>query len=152
MRKDFLRRAGMGFPLGVFVGFFIAWASGGFGAVILRQEFIDRFIDLPTAIIAEVLASGLYGAACFGGMAFYEVENWSLAKATALHYLLIAVLFVPIALVMQWVASVGELLIMAAAQFVGFFLIWLIIYLRYKAQVKELNDIQNKNRKERSSK
>ena len=88
------------------------------------------------------LFSGLYGAVCFAGISFYEIESWPLALATAAHCMLIVLLFIPIAHLLGWETGIADTLIMAACQLAGFFMIWLIMHGIYKKQVRELNEIQ----------
>ena len=87
-----------------------------------------------------------------GGSAEQRRDRWSLAQATFTHYLIIAVLYVPISLIMGWAGNVTDILIVEAFQLVGFFLIWLIMYLRYRAEVKELNEMMKEKRLEESQK
>ena len=94
------------------------------------------------AMLLQSLFSGLYGAVCFAGMSFYEIERMPLAAATALHCALIVLLFIPIALLLGWVSDIGTLLIISGMQLVGFIIIWLIMYFGYKKQIRELNEMQ----------
>ena len=97
------------------------------------------------AMLLQSLFSGLYGAACFAGMSFYEIERMPLAAATALHCSLIVLLFIPIALLLGWVSNIQTLLMISGIQLVCFFIIWVILYAGFKKQVKELNELQEKN-------
>ena len=52
----------------------------------------------------------------------------------------------PIALLLGWVRKTETLLMISGIQLVCFFIIWLFMYFGYKKQVKELNELQEKNR------
>ena len=93
-------------------------------------------------MVLQSLFSGLYGAACFAGMSFYDADRLPLALATALHCGTIVLLFIPISLILGWISNITELLIVMAIQLVVFFIIWLIMWAAYKKQVKELNEMQ----------
>ncbi len=81
-------------------------------------------------------------------MSLYEAERLSLAAATALHCALIVLLFIPISLLLGWVGSIVETIIIASIQIAAFFMIWLILWAIYKKQVKELNEMQKQFSKE----
>ncbi len=91
-----------------------------------------------------LLVIALYGAVCMGGTIFYEFKNWSLAKATVAHYLLISLGYVVVDLLLCRDMPLKLLRILEGIMTVGFFLIWLILYLRYKAEVRELNELNRK--------
>ena len=155
MLKKTLKAAGIGFLIGMIVGNVIAFLTGnsGTGGVTFASpQLLDMAGGSGTvAMLLQSLFSGLYGAVCFAGMAFYEIERMPLAAATALHCALIVLLFIPIALLLGWVSDIGTLLMISGMQLVGFFIIWLILYFGYKKQIRELNEMQehfqNKNNK-----
>ena len=142
MGKKVLIRAAIGFPLGLLVAVIL-------GVVDMRfcsQELAARVGSEGLGIALQFLGSGLYGAACMVGTAFYDVERWSLALATALHYLIIAVGLALCNWLLKWGMGAGLLLTVLAGQTVGFFLIWLIIWLRYRKEVKELNELNERKK------
>ena len=155
MLKKTLKAAGIGFLIGMIVGNVIAFLTGnsGTGGVTFASpQLLDMAGGSGTvAMLLQSLFSGLYGAVCFAGMSFYEIERMPRAAATALHCALIVLLFIPIALLLGWVSDIGTLLMISGMQLVGFFIIWLILYFGYKKQIRELNEMQehfqNKNNK-----
>ena len=151
MLKKTLKAAGIGFLLGIVIGDLIALLTGNSdteGITFASQKLLDMAGGNGTvAMLLQSLFSGLYGAACFAGMSFYEIERMPLAVATALHCALIVLLFIPIALLLGWVSNIGTLLIISGIQLVGFFIIWLIMYAGFKKQVKELNEMQKNTSK-----
>lgn len=150
MLKKILKMAGIGFLLGIVIGNLIAFLTGNSdtgGVTFAPQKLLDMAGDKAiVAMLLQSLFSGLYGAACFAGMSFYEIERMPLAAATALHCALIILLFVPISLCLGWVSKIETLLMISGIQLVCFFIIWLIMYAGFKKQVKELNELQEKNR------
>ncbi len=147
MLKKTLKSALIGFLLGIVIGNVIAILTGSSdtGGVTFASS---KLLDIAggngvVAMLLQSLFSGLYGAACFAGMSFYEVERLPLAVATALHCALIVLLFIPISYLLGWVGGIVETLIIAAIQAAAFFVIWLILYSVYKKQVRELNDLQD---------
>ena len=150
MLKKTLKMAGIGFLLGIVIGNLIAFLTGNSdtgGVTFAPQKLLDMAGGKAiVAMLLEGLFSGLYGAVCFAGMSFYEIGRMPLAAATALHCALIVLLFIPISLFLGWVSKIETLLMISGIQLVCFFIIWLIMYAGFKKQVKELNELQKKNR------
>lgn len=142
MRAKLLKRAGLGFLMGVVMGNIIAWFFGG---TMLDPALVTRMGGEIRAVVIQTMVYGLYGAAAMGGTVLYEISGWPLALSSVLHWLIIAVLYVPMALLLGWASSAADLLVMEGFELVGYFLIWLIMLLRYKASVRELNELQQKN-------
>ena len=143
-----LKRACLGFIIGVFVGNIIAVLTGTSstgGITFASKKLLEMAGGSPViSMLLQSLFSGLYGAVCFAGLSFYDTDRLPLAAATALHCALIVLLFIPISILLGWVSFVIETLIIAGCQIVGFFIIWLIMYSVYKKQVNELNELMNK--------
>ncbi len=148
MLKKTLKAAGIGFLIGMVVGNVIAILTGNSatgGVTFASPQLLNMAGgNGVVAMLLQSLFSGLYGAACFAGMSFYEIERMPLAAATALHCALIVLLFIPIALLLGWVSDIVTLLIISGMQLVGFFIIWLIMYFGYKKQIRELNEMQER--------
>ena len=149
MLKKTLKAAGIGFLLGIVIGNLIAFLTGNSdtgGITFASAKLLEMAgANGTVAMLLQSLFSGLYGAVCFAGMSFYEIERMPLAVATALHCALIVLLFIPIALLLGWVSQIEMQLIISGIQLVCFFIIWLIMYAGFKKQVKELNELQEKN-------
>lgn len=133
MPARLLKRGGIGFLLGAAIGAVFIWQSGlpdgGAGA-------------LP----AQLLLSGVYGACCMGGTVLYGIESWPLLKSTALHGLIVTLLYAPIALLLGWVDTPRALMLMEGIMLALFLLIWLVMYLRWKTEVQRLNDLLKKKK------
>ena len=151
MLKKTLKAAGIGFLLGIVIGNLIAFLTGNSdtgGITFASAKLLEMAGGNGTvAMLLQSLFSGLYGAVCFAGMSFYEIERMPLAVATALHCALIVLLFIPIALLLGWVSQIETQLIISGIQLVCFFIIWLIMYAGFKKQVKELNEMQKNTSK-----
>lgn len=143
-----LKRAVVGFLIGAVIGNIIAILTGTSstsGVTFASKQLLDMAGGSPAlAMILQGVFSGLYGALCFAGMTFYDIERMPLALATALHAAIIILTFIPVALLLGWVSSIIEILIFASMQLIAFFIIWLIMYKVYKKQVRELNELMNK--------
>ena len=135
MRKKVLTMAVLGFVLGMTIGDGIAWLTGG-------KPLLTQLSENPGALLVQTLVSGLYGAATMSGTLLYDVEHWSLAKSTLVHYLIVAVPYVPMALLLGWSERAADILIVEAIQLVVFALIWLIMYTIFRRQIRELNKLR----------
>ena len=114
-----------GFVLGVLIciGFMLARSSEGLKA-------------FPNLVI-----SGIYGAVAMGSSIVYDIEKWSIARATATHFLLVFALYFLLVLSMGWFSLSDPVFwIVVGAMVAGYILIWLLQYLSYKRQIREMND------------
>ena len=135
-----IRRIILGFLLGTAIGNLIAWFFGSY----VSSMLVARMGSVPAAILVQSLVSGLYGSFALTGTLFYDVEQWSLTRSSVMHFLVIAVLYVPAAMFLGWADSATEILIVEGILLVAYFIIWLVIYLRYKKKVRSLNEMLNK--------
>lgn len=145
-----LKMAGLGFLIGAVVGNLIAILTGTFdsgGITFASKKLLDMSGgNAALSMLLQSLFSGLYGALCFAGISFYDIERCPLALATASHCAIIVLTFIPIALLLGWFRNIVSLLIMSCIQLAAFFIIWLILYAVYKKQVKELNELMAKTK------
>lgn len=143
MKKKILIRCGCGFLVGTIMMYLVPLLLNGspLGRGIYSEALLARVGSPAAATAATLLVMGLFGALCFGGTLFYEIESWPLASATAAHYLAISLGYLLPNWLLGWHMPLKLLGIIEGIMTLGFFLIWLIIYLRYKAQVRELNEL-----------
>ena len=147
-----LKRAGIGFLIGIVIGDLIALITGNSstdGVTFASKQLLDMAGgNGVTAMLLQSFFSGLYGALCFAGMSLYESDRLPLAAATALHCAVIVIFYIPIALLLGWVSGIAEILVVAGIQIVVFFIIWLIMYFAYRKQVREINELTRKKNSE----
>lgn len=141
--KGFFKYAGIGALSGIVMDVFISVLS--VGNVTASPILLNRLGSERAALIIELLLVALYGAVCMGTMLIYNSEKLSklpLSLMSLIHCAICVVPFIPLSLLLGWSRSAKELLIMVAIQITAYFIIWLIIYIKYKKQIKELNEIQ----------
>lgn len=143
MLASFWKRAGIGFLIGLAAGNLIAWFTGG---VIVSPLLVERVGSEAAAVVLQTLCSGLYGVITMGGTLLYEAERMPLALATGLHCVLVIGPYLPLALLLGWESEITDILIVWCFQLAAFFIVWLIMYLRYKAEVRQLNKLQKKGK------
>lgn len=136
----------LGFGIGVIAGTLIAaiWGtlSAGNGTLVLcPSSLVDAVGNQLAAFTIQAVSSGIYGIFTVGGSAIYDVEEWGLLKCTLIHYALVMVGYYVLALLLGWFTSrdIVEMIIVSVAMTLGYFIIWLINYLSYKAQLNDIN-------------
>jgi hypothetical protein len=86
----------------------------------------------------------LIGAVFAGGSVIWEVEQWGLAKQTALHFALLTLTMLPIAWFSHWIehSLIGFLLYLGI--FIAIYLvIWIVITLFWSSKVRKINQRLN---------
>ena len=145
MKRKALTLALIGFVLGMIVccviTLIISFASGS-GWEFCSDAFVAKIGSKAGAIIIQLLLTGVYGAIAMGTVVLYDLERWPLALASLIHYLIIEVFFEPMALYLEWMHTLPEFLIMIGIRLVCYFIIWLIMYLIYRKQIRDLNKMQ----------
>ena len=144
MIRRTLKRAGLGLLLGMAVGNIIAALTGHDN--IVAPSLMGWAGSLPRAFLIQTLLSGLIGAAAMAGVGLYEIDRWPLLLIDLTHYASYMVVFLPVSRLLGWWETPLEGLIMAGVLLVTHFMIFLIMCWIYRAQVKELNQL-NKERK-----
>lgn len=146
MRKKVLILLLIGFCSGLVVGNIIPYFSSGCVFPWVADTFAARIGNGVAAFVLQTVLSGLYGAACMAGIALYDIEDWSILRATLVHYAIVIVGYLIISLLLDWNARIAELIIILGIMTVIFAAIWLVMYLIYRKQVKELNALNEKQR------
>lgn len=91
--------------------------------------------------LPHLLAGGIYGAVAMGSSVVYDIEKWSIARATATHFLLVFLLYFLLVITMGWFRLDDPAFwIVIAAMATGYVFIWLFQYLSYRRKVREMND------------
>ncbi|HPN61299.1 MAG TPA: DUF3021 domain-containing protein [Bacilli bacterium] len=142
MKKKLIIRIVAGFIVGSFVGNLITFLVNlgyGEGLSIVSPHQIEA-IGLVLAIVLQSLFSGLLGVVSIGGICFYDIESWSLLKATIAHSVSVMIGFIIVFMVLQWVPfTLVSCLVIAASVLIIYALIWLIMYLIWKKEVEKMN-------------
>ena len=143
VKKRILIHLTIGFVGGAVLGDLIALilsVASGSGVQVVSAVRAAQ-LTLPGAIILQTVLSGLLGAAGVGGMLYYDIERWSLLAATSVHYVSVMACFVGASMAMEWFPlRWAYYLISIAAMTAAFALIWLIMYLKWKREVKKMNE------------
>lgn len=91
--------------------------------------------------ITHIVIGGIYGAVAMGSSVVYGIEKWSIARATATHFLLVFALYFLLVISMGWFSLSDPVFWIVVGTMVAvYILIWLIQYLSYRRQIREMND------------
>ncbi len=113
--------------MGVFVGAIITCLYADY------TEYANR-----TALLVQLLGSGLLGLVNMGGTIVYDLEEWGLTQATFTHYILALIAFFTASELLGWFPH-NVMLIVFAVFTVVYFIIWLCNYINWKVQVGQMN-------------
>lgn len=107
----------------------------------------EIIIDNKPYVLMQFIGSALNGIICMGSTIVYDIDNLGLSKVTLLHYVITLVSFFSFNFFLGWFSEFNIILILAVFT-VAYFIIWLVIYLIYKREIRrmniELEDIKQK--------
>ena len=127
MRKKAILLALLGYVIGCLIGL-------GFS---LSSEDFSLGKALP-----RILLGGIPGAVAMGSAVIYDVERWSLLRATTTHFVIVMGVICFGCFVLDWFEPWSTAFwIMMAAEVVAYFIIWLIMYKGYRGQIRKLNEM-----------
>ena len=90
--------------------------------------------------LPHMLLGGIYGAVAMAGSLVYEIEKWSIARATATHFLITFALYFVLVKAMGWFRSnEGTFWVVVAVMAAAYVLIWLLQYRSYRRKVRAMN-------------
>ena len=108
----------------------------------LQNENFNIRESLPT-----ILLGGIPGAIAMGSTVIYDIEEWSLLRATATHFLVVMGVILFACFLLKWFPPWSPAFwIMLAAELVGYVIIWLIMYYCFRKKVRELNEMLKESR------
>lgn len=139
-----LKRAGIGFMLGVIISDIISILATD--SIPVSKALLDFAGSPRAALLIQFFLAGAYGALCMGTVGLYDIERLPLTLSSVLHCLICIVPFIPLSLFLGWSDSIGTTLIMTVIQVGVYFIIWLIIFLRCRAEIRKMNEKQEEIR------
>lgn len=150
MVAKLISRALTGFVLGMLVGVFAAIADSfvyGQGTLILPDTLLKLGSGQAGALLIQMLASGAFGIIPMSGTVFYEFDSWSMLKQSVVHYVSYTIPFLCLGVFLGWFEPTpADLCLMAGMFAVGHCVIWLIMYARYRMEVKKLNTLLSESK------
>ena len=142
--------ASIGFGLGVIIGTLVtaitATLEMGDGTLyICAPELTEAMGGVLKAFVVQAIVSGLLGTVGMGLSSVYYKEDWSVLKATSVHFPITLVFFYATAFFLRWWSykDVAFCLVMFCIFFAEYIIIWLANYFAYKAQIARINKALN---------
>lgn len=133
MRKKAILLGLIGYVCGCVIGLFFA----------LQNENFNIREALPS-----ILLGGIPGAIAMGSAVIYDIEEWSLLRATATHFLVVMGVILFACFLLKWFPPWSPAFwIMLAAELIGYVIIWLIMYYCFRKKVRTLNEMLKESRK-----
>lgn len=139
--KKALLRGFLGMPLGVFISTTIGvMYSLAYGQLMVVPPSHGAASQLQAYLI-QYVASMIIGFAFAFGSAIFEVDEWSLAKQTVLHFLLTSLVFFPCSIMAGWVQPDALSILAYFLIFIAIYLIiWFSQYNSLKRKIAKLNE------------
>ena len=111
----------------------------GIGALIGICFLLGDWPGLKEAL-PHLFLGGVYGAAAMGSSIVYDIEKWSIARATATHFLFVFALYFLMVVTMGWFRLNDSVFwIVIGAMLLAYVLIWLFQYLSCKRKIRKMN-------------
>ncbi|MBR5407625.1 MAG: DUF3021 domain-containing protein [Lachnospiraceae bacterium] len=129
----------IGFFLGTAIGFFMYCITDV--KTLWEQPFNGHSMF-------KLLVGGLQGFLAMSTTVVYDIESWSIARSTFTHFVITAGGFFTMGYFQEWLIP-GDIFfcIMAVSFVVVYFIIWLIQYLIYLHNIKQMNNDLEKMKK-----
>lgn len=147
MNQQLWKKAGLralvGAPLGLaystMITIIISLARGDGSYYAVVPEMIADIGSESVAVLIQALCSMLYGAAFAGASVVWDTD-WSLAKMTAVHFLICSAATFPIAYLIRWMEHTPGRVLKYFGIFLAIYIaIWIGQYMRMKRNVDAIN-------------
>lgn len=148
MKKRILCRALLGAPIGLAISTAITifasliYGDGNYYPVV--PTLVEQCGNEINAVMAQMIASLLYGAVWAGASVIWEMDDWSLLRQTVTHLIVGLLATFPVAYLMYWMKHSISGIVGYFAIFIGIYIvIWITIYNRTKREITKLNEKVN---------
>lgn len=139
MKKRVVRAMLTGFASTVFVVLIVQLCIAQAGHAVVTPGFAARFSNESAAVLAQLGLVGLIGMAFAGGAQVFEIESWSFLRQGAVHFLITAAVWMPVA-GLCWTPVPPEALWGSVAGWLGTYgITWTIQYFLWRRKVREVN-------------
>lgn len=151
MKNRIIKLALIGFPVGIVIGFVItliisACIGDGFYYPV-TPEFIGLMGNELNAVILQTVLCGIIGSGFAMASVIWDIDSWSLAKQSAIYFLIACIIMFPIAYIANWMKhSIAGVLSYVGIFVVIFVIAWLVQYLSWKRKIKRMNDCFKKDK------
>ena len=151
MKNQIIKRGLVGFPVGIAIGFVITLIisacirDGSYYPV--TPELIGSMGNELNAVILQTVLCGIIGSGFAMASVIWDIDSWSLAKQSAIYFLIACIIMFPIAYITNWMKhSIAGVLSYVGIFVVIFVIAWLVQYLSWKRKIKRMNDCFKKDK------
>lgn len=145
MKKKIMLRLALGFPIGVTIGQIISivisliWAKGYYAPCV--PELAVAMGNEINAIVLQTILCGLLGMGFAASSLIWEIEHWGITKQTAIYFLLVSVIMIPIAYLTYWMehSLVGFLRYFGIFALI-FAIVWVIQFTIGRKNIRKMNE------------
>lgn len=150
MKKRLIARSLIGFAAGALVVHVITLLVNYLGRgqyLICMPKLTERF-GLAGAIVVQTISGAIFGMIALGGTCLFDIERWSLLRASIVHCALIFVTYITAGLLLHWFSfDIIPMLIMSCIMIFVYALIWLIMYIAWKREIRQMNRLAEEYKK-----
>ncbi len=151
MKKRLIIRSLIGLVVGALavhaITLFVNYISRG-EILICMPELIEK-LGLTKAIIVQTVLGALIGIIAIGGTVLFDIETWSLLRATVAHCALILFSYLSVGMLLNWFSfHIIPILIMTGGTIIAYALVWLIMYAIWKAEIRNMNRLTEEYKKD----
>lgn len=139
MFKRLLKRIYHGFSITMIVNLAVHLLVARLCGGCVTERFAARFPNISMAVIAQLLLVGLIGAAFAGAAQIFENERWSFFAQGAVHFLITAAVWMPIAWLCWSPVPKGAIWRVLGGWLLTYGITWAIQYFLWRKKVRELN-------------
>lgn len=142
--KKAILRGLIGIPIGIAISTTIVLIiSLRHGRLLLiPPQMLEHFNGCElTAFANQYILSCIIGFTFAAASCIFEVDKWSMAMQTFLHFLIISIVFLPVSMMAGWMGTT----LLDISIYLGIFIvmyigIWGILYLQWKRKIQQLNE------------
>lgn len=144
MKKHIFLQLFSGFKTGVFIGLmfsiFFSFVYSGEAFYPMPPSFVEKFSSELTAFLISVFLWGLIGVIFTMTNYIFTSTDWSITRMTISHAIISYILFLPIALYLNWINfSVTNILSFTMIYLIIYTFFWVISMIRVKKEVDKIN-------------
>lgn len=150
MKKKLILRGLLGMPIGISIGLIITIIISAFAGngefYIVTPELTATMGNELNAVILQTVLCGIMGIGFAMASVIWEIDSWSLAKQSAVHFVIISAVMLPIAYAANWMEHSAAGVISYFIIFIAIFVVsWLTQYFSLKVKIKKINTSVEKN-------
>jgi MFS family permease len=144
VKKRLIARSLIGFVAGALIVHVMTLLANYFSCgqyLVCVPQLTEKFGHTRAVVIQTVLGA-LVGMIALGGTCLFDIEKWSLLCASTVHCALIFITDMIVGLLLCWFSfKIKPILIMACIVVLIYALIWFVMYVIWKREIRQMNHL-----------